>query len=76
MKAKPLTVAELRAMKRNFDKTFDEVYAQIKASGALSDEYFEPHNHMIARMALVIAAEKYAPNSSYKKDFANLRHFV
>jgi tagatose-1,6-bisphosphate aldolase len=72
----PLTKAELDAFKKNVLQTFDEVYSQVLASGALDESYFQQHNHIAARMAIVITAEKYAPISSYKKDFKNLRKFV
>ena len=72
----PLTKAEIKSIKKNFLETFDEVYGQILKSGALDDSFSEPHNHIIARMALVLAAEKYEPISSYKNDFENVRRFV
>lgn len=72
----PLTKAELRQIKRNFDSTFDEVYSKIMKSGALSEDFFKPHNHMIARFSLIIAAEKFAPIEKYRKELDNLAYFV
>lgn len=72
----PLTKTEIRKMKKNFLQIFDEVYKSVLASGAIPDHYGLEHNHLPARMALVLAAEKYAPLTHNKKDFANLRLFV
>jgi hypothetical protein len=55
----PLTKKEHREILMGFQKQYYLEYQNILDGGMVDDECFEPHSHIVGRIALQVAAKRF-----------------